>query len=123
MRKSLKKVLATGLAATMALSMTACSSGSTATTAAETKASEAETTMAVLLTIQQLRETMIQQHRHHSSSPRRQQLRAAAQLQAAHQDISQSEAGGFSTMTVHIHLLRMTQAMPVTSQRSLSSPM
>ena len=44
MRKSLKKVLATGLAATMALSMTACSSGSTATTAAETKASEAETT-------------------------------------------------------------------------------
>ena len=95
MRKSLKKVLATGLAATMAL----------------------------LLTIQQLRETMIQQHRHHSSSPRRQQLRAAAQLQAAHQDISQSEAGGFSTMTVHIPRLRMTLAMQVTSQRSLSSPM
>ena len=39
-----KRVLCAALASMMALSMTACSSGSTATTAAETKASEAETT-------------------------------------------------------------------------------
>ena len=39
-----KRVLCAALASMMALFMTACSSGSTATTAAETKASEAETT-------------------------------------------------------------------------------
>lgn len=39
-----KRVLCAALASMMSLSMTACSSGSTATTAAETKASEAETT-------------------------------------------------------------------------------
>lgn len=39
-----KRVLCAAIASMMALSMTACSSGSTATTAAETKASEAETT-------------------------------------------------------------------------------
>ena len=39
-----KRVLCAALASMMALSMPACSSGSTATTAAETKASEAETT-------------------------------------------------------------------------------
>lgn len=39
-----KRVLCAALASMMALSMTACSSGSTATTAAETKESEAETT-------------------------------------------------------------------------------
>ena len=39
-----KRVLCAALASMMALSMTACSSGSTATTAAETKTSEAETT-------------------------------------------------------------------------------
>lgn len=39
-----KRVLCAAIASMMALSMTACSSGSTAATAAETKASEAETT-------------------------------------------------------------------------------
>ncbi len=39
-----KRVLCAAIASMMALSMTACSSGSTATTAAETKAAEAETT-------------------------------------------------------------------------------